>query len=151
MREGATVVVITKVADLLRNRPLRWIEPGASARDACRKLRDHRIGALAVCRDGELVGIVSERDMIVRIAAVSRVLDETSVDDVMTPDPQTIDIGSDVAEALERMLDGHFRHLPVLDEGRPVGMISMRDIPAENRFLLQRWRDWQTRRRSDPA
>ena len=135
------------VAELLAGRPLLSVAPGTPLREACRMLSDHDIGALAVLEGGRLVGILSERDVIRRAICGNRRIDETLVAEVMTADPQTAAIGESPADALRRMRAGGFRHLPVMEDGRPVAMLSIRDIPTVNRLMWERYieyRDGQT-------
>lgn len=88
-----------------------------AGRKVCWRLREHHVGALAVMEGNALVGIISECGVIVRVIAV--VLDRqlTLIRAVMPPDPQTIDAEECLADALQMRLDGHFRHLPVTQEG----------------------------------
>ncbi|WP_336488359.1 CBS domain-containing protein [Methylobacterium nigriterrae] len=102
-------------------------------------MREHHVGALAVTEGGGLIGIISERDVIARVIAVELDPQLTPVRAVMTSDPQTIDVEECLADALQKMLDGHFRHLPVMQEAQVMGMISMRDIPTEYRLMRQRY------------
>jgi CBS domain-containing protein len=83
-----------------------------------------------VIEDGSLVGIFTERDML-RALAESSSADAVRVSSVsrwMTRDPATVGPDVSVGEALDRMLAGGFRHLPVIEDGRLVGVISMRDL-----------------------
>lgn len=125
--------------DLLAGRKLASVPPEMTVRAACAVLDEQDIGALAVVADGRLVGILSERDVIRKCICRARRTDETLVRDVMTPDPVTIDVRGSLARALDAMRSGGFRHLPVTDGGAVVGMLSMRDIPTDNRVMLERW------------
>lgn len=77
--------------------------------------------------------ILSERDIAVRVIAGHRDPMLTLVREVMTPHPRTVPAHEPIPAALRAMMDGRFRHLPVLSNGEPVGMLSLRDIPAEYR------------------
>jgi CBS domain-containing protein len=76
---------------------------------------------------GRLTGIFTERDALFRVLGESRDPEKTRVADVMTADPLTIDPEKAVGHALLMMYDGGFRHVPVVEQGRPLGMISARD------------------------
>jgi CBS domain-containing protein len=134
-------MIILSVGELAGRRPLVGIAGEATVTEACRRLHEQRIGALAVLDGDGLAGILSERDVISRVIAAGRDPAATLVREAMTPDPRTIDHEGSLADALQAMLDGHFRHLPVTRDGAVIGMISMRDIPTEYRLLRERYED----------
>jgi CBS domain-containing protein len=88
------------------------------------------IGAVLVLRGGQAVGIFTERDVLKRV--VSEGADQRQpVASVMTPDPECLDLDDGVAFALNRMIVGGFRHVPILDaEGRPLAVLSLREVVA---------------------
>lgn len=90
-------------------------------------MKRHEIGALMVVDDGKLVGVFTERDALFRVVAEGRDTRITRVAEVMTAHPQTIDPDQSFAHALHMMHEGRYRHVPVVENGRPVGMISARD------------------------
>lgn len=91
------------------------------------RLRREGIGALAVVRDGRLTGIVTERD-VVRAVAEGRDPRRTRAADCMTPDPMTIRASDTLQDAMSLMRVLGVRHLPVVDDGRPSGIVSLRDV-----------------------
>jgi CBS domain-containing protein len=108
--------------------PPHQIEPDRTAADAVAAMRRHRVGCLLVCDGGKLVGILTERDLMRRVIASGRPL-TTSVSDCMTPDPITVSSKEPIRAAIERMENGGYRHLPVLDEQqRLVGILSVKRI-----------------------
>ena len=94
---------------------------------AARLMKLHRIGALLVVDDGRLAGIVTERDVLFRVVAEGRDPSATRVADVMTANPRTISPDRPFGHALHLMHEGEFRHVPVVETGRPLGMVSARD------------------------
>lgn len=90
-------------------------------------MKKHHVGAVMVVEGGHLVGIFTERDAVFRVLAEGRDPVTTRLAEVMTSTPRTIDAGKAVGHALMMMYDGGFRHVPVVDHGKPVGMISARD------------------------
>lgn len=94
---------------------------------AARLMKLHRIGALLVVDDGRLAGIVTERDVLFRVVAEGRDPSATRVADVMTANPRTISPDRPFGHALHLMHEGEFRHVPVVENGRPLGMVSARD------------------------
>lgn len=94
--------------------------------EAARLMKQRHVGAVMVVEDGNLVGIFTERDALFRVLAEGRD-GQTTLDDVMTRNPMTIHPDRSFAEALQMMYGGSFRHVPVVEDGRPIGIVSARD------------------------
>lgn len=105
----------------------------ASLVDAAKAFRSANVGTLAVTDDGAISGVLSERDLV---DAVAHDVDlaSTLVSEAMTVEPRYLTMGDDVASALKMMLTVGVRHLPVLDEGDLVGIVSIRDLAAVEAF-----------------
>ena len=118
------------VASLLDERDHEtWsIAPTATVYEALQALQEHNIGAIVVVDDDHLVGIVSERDYARKVVLAERSSRETLVRDIMTPNPFTVSVDQTVDDCMQMMTDGEFRHLPVLDNGRLAGVVSMLDV-----------------------
>ncbi len=95
--------------------------------DAARLMRDKQVGAVMVVEEGKLAGIFTERDALFRIVAEGRDPRATRLADVMTRNPRTIHPDKPFPEALHIMHEGGFRHVPVVEDGRPIGMVSASD------------------------
>ncbi len=116
------------MAEIIRNQTPTCLPPSATVRTACETMHERRIGAILVTDpSGRLVGIVTGRD-VVRIIADGMDVVATVLDDVMTRDPATMPPRSTAIEALRLMRDGGFRHVPVVDGGRVVGIVSRGDF-----------------------
>lgn len=100
----------------------------ASVAQAVREMNDKGIGALLVMDGDQIAGIFTERDVLRRIVDADRDPAQTKVAAVMTRGPVTIDISAHVREAMDLMTSRRFRHLPVVDGGAVVGMLSIGDI-----------------------
>lgn len=100
----------------------------ASVGEAVSLLANRRIGALPVLQNGAVVGIFSERDVIYRLAEEGALCLSRRVGDVMTAPPITVEAGTRVDEALELMTRRRIRHLPVVEQGRMCGFISIGDL-----------------------
>lgn len=95
--------------------------------EAALLMKRHEIGALMVVDDGKLVGVFTERDALFRVVAEGRDTKITRIAEVMTANPQTVDPDKPFVHALQMMHEGRYRHVPVVENGRLVGMISARD------------------------
>jgi len=98
-----------------------------TVRDAARQMKQRNVSSIMVVDAGRLIGIFTERDALTRILAEGRDAKAVKLEDVMTAHPQTIDPDKPMGYALMMMFEGGFRHVPVVKDGRPVGMISARD------------------------
>ncbi|MEQ8664054.1 MAG: CBS domain-containing protein [Gammaproteobacteria bacterium] len=118
-----------------------------TVKKAAQTMKDHGAGAILVLADINLVGIFTERDALYRVLAGGLDPNTTTVGDVMTPDPTTVHPDSLFSSALEIMHVGQFRHVPVVEQGRPIGMVSSRDaMGAElEQFMYAVIVDEQTR------
>ncbi len=109
---------------------LTLVPPDMTVRDAARLMRENTIAAVMIVDGQRLSGIMTERDIAARVVAQGRDPDTTAVSEVMTPDPDTLSPGDTAASALRMMRQHNYRHLPVVEDGRPVGMVSIRDLYA---------------------
>lgn len=119
---------MASVYDLVKNRPVLSIEAERTVLEAARFMRERNIGVLPVLRNGQLVGIFSERDVMNRVVAVGRLPGTTKVSEVMTPNPKTVGAHETLENCLFLMREFGFRHLLILDAGELNGLVSLRDI-----------------------
>lgn len=117
-----------QIGEIIEGHPLFHVPSTASVRDVARTMSERNIGAIAVLDSGKLVGIFSERDVLTRIVAEGRNPDDTRVESVMTKDIIVAAPADDINEALQKMHECNCRHLPVVQGGNLVGMISIRDL-----------------------
>jgi CBS domain-containing protein len=117
-----------QIGEIIEGHPLFHVPSTASVRDVARTMSERNIGAIAVLDSGKLVGIFSERDVLTRIVAEGRNPDDTRVDSVMTKDMIVAAPADDINDALQKMHERNCRHLPVVQGGNLVGMISIRDL-----------------------
>ncbi len=133
-------MIISCVEKLIDGKVPGRVESSISVRDACKVMLERNQGALVVFDNGELVGIVSERDVIRRCVCADRHTGETAVAAIMTRTPVTVDAGSSLADALEIMQSGEFHHVPVVKDGQVIGLLELDDIPEEYHMLLERFK-----------
>ena len=134
-------MIVSNVAKLIKDHPLAEIQIGAKVRDACAVMCRLDVGAVVVLDDQQLVGVLSERDVIRKVVCAGLRTAETPVADVMTGSPRTIGAEGNLAQALEIMSKGGFHHVPVVENGRTVGLLSSDDIPEEYRMMLERFKE----------
>jgi CBS domain-containing protein len=97
--------------------------------DALQLMADREIGALLVLDDQQkLAGILTERDYLMKVVGLLPDFPRQPLRPIMTPNPETVGADDTVAFVLQKMDVGGYRHLPVIDQGRPVGIISVRDV-----------------------
>lgn len=118
------------------DRPIRRIiedqQPVTATADmtvaaASRLMKQKCVGAILIVDDGRLAGIFTERDALFRVIADGRAPELTTLAEVMTVNPRTIAPDRPFGHALHLMYEGEFRHVPVVEDGRPLGMVSSRD------------------------
>lgn len=114
------------------------VDPGSTASLAARLLSRHNVGALPVCgSDRRLRGVVTDRDIVLRCIAAEDDPAQTPVRDIMTRYPATLSPGDDCREATRLMADKQVRRLPVVDNGRLVGILSLSDLARSHRFDME--------------
>ncbi|MBP1475488.1 CBS domain-containing protein [Frateuria sp. MAH-13] len=104
------------------------IAPEAPVLDAIRQMAERRVGALVVMKDAALSGIVSERDYARKVILQGRSSAQTAVADIMSSEPLTISPETDVFDCMRLCTERRVRHLPVVEDGRVVGVISIGDL-----------------------
>ena len=117
-----------QIAELIEGQTLTVIEPGWTVRTAAQRMTERNIGAVAVVEHGALAGVFSERDIMSRVVAKGLNPDDTSVDSVMTKEILVAGPEENVDAAIQKMHSIGSRHLPVVANGKLVGMISIRDL-----------------------
>ena len=126
-----------EIKDLM-NPSVVTIEPTASAALAARLLSRHNVGSLPVCgEDRRLRGMVTDRDIVLRCVAAEEDPAQTPVRDIMSRGCATVSPGADCREATRLMSAHQVRRLPVVEEGKLVGIISLADLARSQRFDME--------------
>lgn len=115
-----------RVGSLMQRENLLTAPPETTVSAAALLMAVRKVGAIMVTREEKLIGIFTERDVVFRVVAQGRDVKNTRLEEVMTPKPVTIDPGRSFGLALMLMHKNGFRHMPVTEDGRPVGMVSAR-------------------------
>jgi CBS domain-containing protein len=111
-----------------KGRDIWTISPEATVFEAIRCMAEKNIGALPVVESGRLVGILSERDYMSKVAIKGRSSKETAVRDIMVRDVVTVHPGQTVSECMSLVTERRVRHLPVVEDGALLGMVSIGDL-----------------------
>jgi CBS domain-containing protein len=111
-----------------KGRALYSIGPNEPVLEAIRLMAEHHVGALLVMKGDQLAGIVSERDYARKVILKGRSSAETPVSQIMSAPVVTVTLNSSVQECMQLMTARHVRHLPVVDDGRVIGMVSIGDL-----------------------
>jgi CBS domain-containing protein len=121
-----------KVKDLMTSGPAT-VGPDDPCAQAATLMREEDCGSIPVVRDGTLVGIVTDRDITIRAVAEGRDAKRTPVSEVMSADPVTVTPDTDVEDAERIMRDRQIRRLPVVDDGRLVGIVVTAQLARRDR------------------
>ena len=119
-----------KLKDVMTPDPVT-VPKTAPVTDAARVMKDRDIGDVIVRDDGHVCGIVTDRDIVVRVLAEGRDPESTKVGEVCSDQPVTLPPDADVSEAVKVMREKALRRLPVTQDGKPVGIVSLGDLAIE--------------------
>jgi CBS domain-containing protein len=122
---------MARTVEEIMTRDLRTVDASDSVVDAARVMNEADIGDVVVVSGGQVRCIVTDRDIVVRAIAEGRDPQSTSVGDVCTSDLETIEPGASIDDAVRRMRESDVRRLPVVKDGRPVGIVSLGDLAVE--------------------
>lgn len=120
-----------KVREIM-TKQVKKATPDNTLTDIAAMMRDEDIGALPVVQDGELRGIVTDRDIVVRAIAEGKEPSTTTVDEVLSEDLESVEPDDNVDDAADRMASRQIRRLPVVEDGKLIGMVSLGDIAVKH-------------------
>jgi CBS domain-containing protein len=116
------------ISNLLKNQMMVTVDVRQTVLEVARLMVEHNIGAVPVLKDGRLVGVFSERDLMNRVVVAGKNPAQTAVAEVMTEDPLTVEAGDNLETCMTLMRRHNFRHLLVCQERELMGVVSLRDI-----------------------
>ena len=126
------------IPDVVPRRNIRALKEKDSVIDCAKIMAEINVAAMIVVNDeGRLIGIVTERDLVQRLIAKERDAAKTTVSAIMTKNPDTLAPEDAAMDALELMQSRNYRHLPVVEDGRCVAMVSIRDLYAAAKVALE--------------
>src|SRR5215469_10719784 len=129
---------MTTLRELVKDRRSYSVDVNRTVLEAARYMMEHSVGAVPVVRDGELAGILSERDIMNRVVAVGRTPGTTAVSEVMTANPRAVKADESIEECLFIMREFGFRHLPIVDGTQLRGLVSLRDVLMHQAAEIER-------------
>jgi CBS domain-containing protein len=133
---------MSTLRELVKDRRVYSVDVNRTVLEAARYMMEHGVGAVPVLRDGNLTGILSERDIMNRVVAVGRTPGTTAVSEVMTANPRAVAADETIEECLFIMREFGFRHLPIVEGKELMGLVSLRDVLMHQAAEIER----QTRR-----
>lgn len=127
------------IREIINGQELLTAPASMTVAEAARLMRQRNVGAVMVVEGDKLAGVFTERDALFRVVAAGLDVTSTPLSVVMTKNPQSIAPDRSFVQALGMMHEGRYRHLPVVEDGRPVGMVSVRDAfgPELEAFIYE--------------
>jgi len=116
------------IKEILSNRELYTIKKGTTIRDTVYYMAEKKVGLVPVMEEGKLVGVFSERDLVKRVIAQNKSLDETKVEDVMSTNLVIADVSEASESVLAKMKEANTRHILIIENEKLVGVLAMRDL-----------------------
>ena len=128
-----------RIGDVMKRERLLTASSLATVKEAACLMAGQKVSAIVVVDDDTLIGIFTERDAVFRVMAPGRDPLTTRLRDVMTPDPMTVDPERTFGHALQQMHAHGVRHMPVVENGKPVGIVTARDAldPELEEFVVE--------------
>jgi len=135
---------MSTVAQILKSKPERavhTVSPETTVFDALKLMADKNVGALVVLDGGRIAGLVTERDYARKVALMAKISKDIPVREIMTPGVMYVGPERTSEECMALMTEKRFRHLPVLENGKLVGLVSIgdlvKDVISEQKFLIE--------------
>ena len=124
------IIMTERVADFISKVPPILVTPSTTVKEVVERMQANPTkGCVLVCdKSGNLIGIASIRDILLKVAGKGDDLSRVTVEKIMTPNPESLDKAAPLSFAMHKMFIGKFRHVPVIDNGKPIGVVSTRDL-----------------------
>ena len=125
--------------EIMEQRKFLTASPDSTVSNAAKLMSDRNAGAVLVVQEDQLIGIFTERDAVFRVVAKGLQAENTRLAEVMTSDPKTLDPDKSYGHALLLMHENGFRHVPVIENGKPIGIVSSRNAmdPEMEEFISE--------------
>lgn len=119
---------MSSLGEMIKNRDVYTISSGTSIKQTVNYMAEKGVGILPVLKDGKLVGVFSERDLVKRVIAKDKDINSTSVDEVMSTNLVVAKVDESHEATLAKMKEGKTRHILIIDEDKLIGVLSIRDL-----------------------
>jgi CBS domain-containing protein len=125
-----------KVRDKM-TKSVAYVDPAKNVVEAAQLMQKHNVGSIPVCDHTGVVGIVTDRDIVVRNVAHGKTPHDTKVQDIMTSQVMTVTPDMDIDDATSLMAQEQIRRLPVVEDNQIIGMLSLGDVASDMRFDME--------------
>ncbi len=122
-----------KVKDIMTTN-VTYVEPNASILDTAKLMQQHNVGSIPVCDKGNVVGMVTDRDIVVRNIAIGKNPQQTPVSDIMTTGITSVSPDMEMSQVTKMMSDSQIRRVPVVDHNNLVGIVALGDVATDAKF-----------------
>ncbi|ACL76131.1 CBS domain-containing protein [Ruminiclostridium cellulolyticum] len=122
-----------KVKDIMTTN-VTYVEPNASILDTAKLMQQHNVGSIPVCDKGSVVGMVTDRDIVVRNIAIGKNPQQTPVSDIMTTGVTSVSPDMEMSQVTKMMADSQIRRVPVVDQNNLVGIVALGDVATDAKF-----------------
>ncbi len=122
-----------KVKDIMTTN-VTYVEPNASILDTAKLMQQHNVGSIPVCDKGSVVGMVTDRDIVVRNIAIGKNPQQTPVSDIMTTGITSVSPDMEMSQVTRMMADSQIRRVPVVDHNNLVGIVALGDVATDAKF-----------------
>ncbi|MDR3602769.1 MAG: CBS domain-containing protein [Desulfosporosinus sp.] len=119
-----------KVRDVMTS-SVDWVTPDTSVVEVAKLMKKDDVGSIPICQANQLMGIITDRDIVLKVVAVGRDSNSTPVKDIMSKDIKSVTTNQDVHEAADLMSKYQIRRLPVVEQGKLLGIVAIGDLAIE--------------------
>lgn len=126
--------MILKVSQIM-SKDISIVDVSTSVADVAKIMKEQNIGSVPVCKNGKIVGIITDRDIVLREISVGKNTNVSKAQEVMTTEVSTVSPETDIHEAAKIMAVKQIRRLPVIENGNLVGMLALGDIAVTNNLV----------------
>ena len=126
-------MIAMKVKDIMTTN-VTYVEPNASILDTAKLMQQHNVGSIPVCDKGSVVGMVTDRDIVVRNIAIGKNPQQTPVSDIMTTGITSVSPDMEMSQVTKMMADSQIRRVPVVDHNNLIGIVALGDVATDAKF-----------------
>ncbi len=125
-----------KVRDVM-TKNVAYVNPAASIVETAQLMQQHNVGSIPVCDQGGVVGIITDRDIVVRTVAVGKNPQQTPVTEIMTTGVATVSPDMDMHDVAQKMATSQIRRVPVVENNSLVGIVALGDVAVDAKYYTQ--------------